>query len=430
MGGVASALKNTGYSTQKQVVIKSWSLSACALPPPRPRPPIPSQSAPSPTPGRHLTRALPPSPKLQALLYYSIVAIVLAYVVGFSIVLEKGYQTTVHAVGTVTVKVKGQALRRAPQGPVTYDATDLTAYENGGVFIATNIMRTEQARGRCAGTHGDEVCVPGAMDCEEGALSRSGRQTGACVPFGFAGEHRCEVSGWCPAEPEEDVIDPLEGVGNFTIFLRTNVKFPGVRDANGRDMETTNANGTEPTQGWNLFTLDEILAAGGVAYDDVAATGADVQMNIYFDCDLDRGIEACAPKVPFEVIRVDTANSSLSRGYNVRWLSAAKSAWTPSAGMTRDPGGETRALVKAAGPRIRVQITGQGRRFDLGRMTTTLGAGLALVGLATAVVDVLLLYVLPLRQTYAALKYTVYGSDEEDRDRSEIEPLVSNEDER
>ena len=167
-----------------------------------------------------------------------------------------------------------------------------------------------------------------------------------------------------------------------------------------------------------------------MAYDDVAATGADVQMNIYFDCDLDRGIEACAPKVPFEVIRVDTANSSLSRGYNVRWLSAAKSAWTPSAGMTRDPGGETRALVKAAGPRIRVQITGQGRRFDLGRMTTTLGAGLALVGLATAVVDVLLLYVLPLRQTYAALKYTVYGSDEEDRDRSEIEPLVSDEDER
>ena len=117
MGGVASALKNTGYSTQKQVVIKSWSLSACALPPPRPRPPIPSQSAPSPTPGRHLTRALPPSPKLPALLYYSIVAIVLAYVVGFSIVLEKGYQTTVHAVGTVTVKVKGQALRRAPRVP-------------------------------------------------------------------------------------------------------------------------------------------------------------------------------------------------------------------------------------------------------------------------------------------------------------------------
>ena len=53
------------------------------------------------------------------------------------------------------------------------------------------------------------------------------------------------------------------------------------------------------------------------------------------------------------------------------------------------------------------------------------GAG----GLATRLWT-LLLYVLLLRQTYAALKYTVYGSDEEDRDRSEIEPLVSDEDER
>ena len=111
-----------------------------------------------------------------------------------------------------------------------------------------------------------------------------------------------------------------------------------MRDANGRDMETTNANGTEPTQGWNLFTLDEILAAGGVAYDDVAATGADVQMNIYFDCDLDRGIEEKAPKVPFEVIRVDTANSGCLAGTTSDG-SAPRSRRTPSAGMTRDPGG-------------------------------------------------------------------------------------------
>ena len=33
-------------------------------------------------------------------------------------------------------------------------------------------------------------------------------------------------------------------------------------------------------------------------------------------------------------------------------------------------------------------------------LTTTLGAGLALVGVATLIVDMLLLYVLPLRQTY------------------------------
>ena len=312
---------------------------------------------------------------------------------------------------------------------MTYDATDLTTYENGGVFIATNIMRTEQARGRCAGTHGDEVCVPGAMDCEEGALSRSGRQTGACVPFGFAGEHRCEVSGWCPAEPEEDVIDPLEGVGNFTIFLRTNVKFPGcemrtvatwrprMRTARSRPRDGTFSPSTRFSPGG--CGVRRRRRHGGGRADEHLLRLRSRQGN--------RGV------------RTEGAVRSYSCGHGKLvavsrvqrpMAQRRESAWTPSAGMTRDPGGETRALVKAAGPRIRVQITGQGRRFDLGRMTTTLGAGLALVGLATAVVDALLLYVLPLRQTYAALKYTVYGSDEEDRDRSEIEPLVSNEDER
>ena len=68
--------------------------------------------------------------------------------------------------------------------------------------------------------------------------------------------------------------------------------------------------------------------------------------------------------------------------------------------------------MKASGPRIRVSITGVGRRFDLGQLTTVVGAGVALMGIATAAVDVLLLYVLPKRAT--GLKYQVYGANDED----------------
>ena len=73
--------------------------------------------------------------------------------------------------------------------------------------------------------------------------------------------------------------------------------------------------------GWNLFTLNDILQMGGIKYEDIEATGADVVMNIYFDCDLDQGVEKCGPRIPFEVMRLDTPNSQLSRGYNMRWLS-------------------------------------------------------------------------------------------------------------
>ena len=177
-----------------------------------------------------------------------------------------------------------------------------------------------------------------------------------------------------------------------------------------RTFDVTNANGTEPTPGWNLFTLDEILKMGGTRYEDVKDAGADLQMNIYYDCDLDSALEACTPRMPFEVMRIDTADSALSHGYNARWLSAAKQA-----GSTAFPKhADTRALVKASGPRIRVSITGVGRRFDLEQLTTVVGAGVALMGVATAVVDVLLLYVLPKRAKYFGLKYQTYGAGDED----------------
>ena len=367
------------------------------------------------------------------MLYYSILAVVFAYVVGFTLVAKKGYQATVPAVGSIALKVKGIASRPSPPGsnapPELWDASDLTVYDATSVFVATNIMRTEQARGVCPGTHEDEACAlpsgrhegEASTECREGAVSRSGAQTGRCVPASFSlGDEEmtrgaCEVRGWCPGEPDADALAPLENVGNFTVFLRTDVRFPGMRDKFGRTFDVTNANGTEPTLGWNLFTLDEILTMGGVSYEDVKATGADLQMNIYYDCDLDNALEACVPRMPFEVMRIDTADSSLSHGYNARWLSAVKGDGPKASKGTKfDENADTRALVKASGPRIRVSITGVGRRFDLEQLTTVLGAGVALMGVATAVVDVLLLYVLPKRAKYFGLKYQTYGAGDED----------------
>ena len=384
--------------------------------------PVPCLTTPTRSPPRHA-----------GLLYYSILAVVFAYVVGFTLVAKKGYQATVPAVGSIALKVKGIASRPSPPGsnapPELWDASDLTVYDATSVFVATNIMRTEQARGVCPGTHEDEACAlpsgrhegEASTECREGAVSRSGAQTGRCVPASFSlGDEEmtrgaCEVRGWCPGEPDADALAPLENVGNFTVFLRTDVRFPGMRDKFGRTFDVTNANGTEPTLGWNLFTLDEILTMGGVSYEDVKATGADLQMNIYYDCDLDNALEACVPRMPFEVMRIDTADSSLSHGYNARWLSAVKGDGPKASKGTKfDENADTRALVKASGPRIRVSITGVGRRFDLEQLTTVVGAGVALMGVATAVVDVLLLYVLPKRAKYFGLKYQTYGAGDED----------------
>ena len=97
--------------------------------------------------------------------------------------------------GSVALKVKGIASRPSPPGslepPELWDASDLVVYDSTGVFVATNIMRTEQARGVCPGTHEDEACaLPGSVaetECREGVVSRSGEQTGRCVPAPSAG---------------------------------------------------------------------------------------------------------------------------------------------------------------------------------------------------------------------------------------------------
>ena len=48
---------------------------------------------------------------------------------------------------------------------------------------------------------------------------------------------------------------PVPLLQNSTIFARVDVKFPLF------DESTTTANGTAPTEGYNLFTLDDVVTS-------------------------------------------------------------------------------------------------------------------------------------------------------------------------
>jgi len=350
------------YTTQKSVVIRSWRLGA---------------------------------------LYYALVGVVLSYVGWYLVYLKHGYQLRSQAVGNIGLKIKGQAvLRDAATGLETvYDANDLVIYEPSGFFVATALMTTLQARGRCPGMDDDEACTEDASICRAGAFSASGRMTGACVDAGGnSGEKRCEIEGWCPGEPEDDRVNVLENVGNFTVFTRISVEFPGIpnkkRDGN---LLWTNLNGTEPTMGWNLWTLNDLLASGGMRVEDIAKKGWDGRVDVQFDCDLDRGIESCAPKTPYMVRQVtDSETNTLSKGYNIRWVSAHNVGEpAPMQGVTYNQTGnskDVRLLVKGYGPRIRFEVDGVGRKFDVLALSTTVGAGVAFLGIASLVVNAVMMY--------------------------------------
>eukprot|EP01084_Bolivina_argentea_P189815 326344_1 len=88
--------------------------------------------------------------------YWLLLVIVASYVVIYTIILEKGYQETDEAIGTVATKIKGTASVGDMYNwtnLVPYDAIDLRhpAIETNGIFIATSLISTPQQRGVCNG---------------------------------------------------------------------------------------------------------------------------------------------------------------------------------------------------------------------------------------------------------------------------------------
>ena len=400
--------------------------------------------------------------KSLGVLYYFLVLLISFYVVGFLLYKENGYQKSVPAEGVLAIKVKGTAATNETETGEkrVYDANDLVQYSSDGVFVATRLVKTMQAKGTCLGVSKDEVCSKGKNTCVKGSYSRNGRQTGKCLPSTSDpnSAHFCEIKGWCPPEAEEDDdVLPLENVGNFTVFIRMNVKFPGMYNENGEEMRWDNANGTEPRMGWNLFSLENITQTDDKNFTEISTYGSDQMLNVYFDCNLDEGVkvpkpqsvlngdnetlatvaieeggvQTCSPEIPFVIDRVDNPLAELSSGYNTRWISAVNHFTTPNAKLTnmtnmfplnppyncrfdtRNP--ETRLLTKAYGPRLRIQFSGVGRRFDVVMLTQTIGAGIALLGIAVVITDAFAKYIPGFKkQSYDVWKFEEHVDEEGD----------------
>lgn len=79
-----------------------------------------------------------------ASIYYFIIFIVLCYVVGYTIILSKGYQAADTVSGTTTVKIKGSgAIGNETAGTLLpMDAMDLVvpSTENSAFFITTVLL--------------------------------------------------------------------------------------------------------------------------------------------------------------------------------------------------------------------------------------------------------------------------------------------------
>ncbi|KAM6052034.1 P2X purinoceptor 6 isoform 2-T2 [Chlamydotis macqueenii] len=279
---------------------------------------------------------------------------VLAYLLGWALLVRKGYQDTDPAPrAAVVTKLKGAAVAEVGgAGRRLWDAADLGRAPQGenALFLVTNFIATVQAQGTCPESPSvlNAVCVEDA-DCPTGnpVVHGNGIRTGKCVMFNTT-HSTCEIYGWCPVEnntlPRKPLLAEAE---NFTLFIKNTVHFTKFNFSKCNTLQTN-----DPTYFKNctydpffnpfcpVFCVRDMVEAAGETFEDLALLGGIIVVRIEWDCDLDRSAAQCQPRYSFRL---------QDRRYNFR---TASYYWGSQRQLYRN-------LLKLYGIRFDVSMRGQ-----------------------------------------------------------------------
>ncbi|NXW60722.1 P2RX6 protein, partial [Eurystomus gularis] len=320
---------------------------------------------------------------------------VLGYLLGWVLLVRKGYQDTDRAPrAAVVTKLKGGG--NGDGGVVNYKAKNPenllvvqlprrapVAGENV-LFLVTNFIATaEQAQGVCpeSPTILNATCTEDA-DCPVGnpVVHGNGIKTGKCVMFNTT-HSTCEIYGWCPLEnntlPRKPLLAEAE---NFTLFIKNTVHFTKFNFSKCNTLQTN-----DPTYFKSctydplfnpfcpIFRVRDMVEAAGETFGDLALLGGSIGVRIKWDCDLDRPAACCQPQYSF---------SLQDRSYNFR---TASYYWDSQRRLYRN-------LLKLYGIRFDISVHGQAGKFSIIPAAVSFGTGIALFGAATVICDLVLLY--------------------------------------
>ncbi|XP_075389990.1 P2X purinoceptor 4 isoform X2 [Tenrec ecaudatus] len=335
--------------------------------------------------------------------------LILAYVIGWVFVWEKGYQEMDSVVSSVTTKAKGVAMTNTSKlGFRIWDVADyvIPAQEENSLFIMTNMIVTmNQSQGVCPEIPDKTTVCQSDANCTAGSTGThsNGVSTGRCVPFNRTVK-TCEVAAWCPVEDDTHVPNPafLKAAENFTLLVKNNIWYPKFNFSKRNILPSINTTylksciyNAETDPFCPIFRLGQIVASAGHSFQDMAVEGGIMGIQIRWDCNLDRAATLCLPRYSFRRLDNRDANHNVSPGYNFRF---AKYYNDPS-------GGEHRTLIKAYGIRFDIIVFGKAGKFDIIPTMINVGSGLALLGVATVLCDIIVLYCMKKKFYYREKKY-------------------------
>jgi len=334
----------------------------------------------------------------------------------------------------VTTKVKGTSLTNLTNvlnqsfplygGVHLWDSEEyiIPPEENGAFYVMTNMIITpDQTQGTCPEDPelSDVKCTKDS-DCTamEPVKYGHGVKTGKCVNTSEAQDDPdqkvCEIYAWCPVEIDQTPMPnfnlsygvPLLETENFTVLIKNNVQFPKFKES-GRNIRSdlkTCVYDPDKDPLCPIIKLGTIVKQAGQDYNKLAFQGGVMGIIINWDCDFDPLTYSCQPKYSFR--RLDDAESPIAPGYNFRFA------------RFYEKGGKLhRTLFKAYGIRYVVLVYGQGGKFSVVPLFLNIGSGLALLGIATVLCDVVVLYIVKRKSYYRTKKYQYVNDPEEEKGR-------------
>ncbi|CAG5126493.1 unnamed protein product, partial [Candidula unifasciata] len=350
--------------------------------------------------------------------------LIIGYIIGYAIVYKKGYQDVDSVKSAVTTKVKGiEFYNDSRYGVGTLDVADyvIPPQETDAFFVMTGFIKTAlQAQRTCPESpYIQQALCQNNTECErlKGAIlpKGNGPVTGRCVPSSIPGQPNvCEIYGWCPVEDDSpDQVLTFEDILNFTVFIKNNIEFPkfGVNRRNildwyHNDSELSDClwNGNDERNKFcPIFVLGDIIAEVDKNCTTLLKMGGMIKIIIDWNCDLDNSVEACLPRYSF--VQLDKGDYNSSVGFNFRYADHFYE-------NTSDAYIFYRNLYKVYGIHFLVEVRGQAGKFGIVPLLLNIGSGLALLGIATILCDIIVLYILKAKTFYRQMKYLdVTGDD-------------------
>jgi len=253
--------------------------------------------------------------------------------------------------------------------------------EQGAIFVPTRVLitRGQVQEGFCPSSL--NLCKA-ADDCDIGDEET---QKAECV------DGRCMRRQWCP---EMEVGTPtteehFNDIHNYDIWFATAIHFHQF----ALDVGTTDepksirypGNSTHPP---NTYPVHDLLRMANIDVEAVKETGALVDVNKIFECDLDEnkchlGIQSRA------VVSAD----GVQQGFNY----ATQHFYTVNGVTTRD-------IYRYYGFRFFAFATGIGKKTSFANVVLQLSAAIALLTSAVTATDVFLQYIVPEKRHYVELK--------------------------